>query len=164
MTMTDEQALAVLDAFARCAQTQVCCGNTVGGGMDENGDGEPPSCCGYPFGDDDLQAARAHIAARLSEQGAGGGGVDYCQMDWSPLNQHTKRWTCRVCKKVKDANSADGHPLTWCAAPPAASAGVTSAAVAIADAFGWGWGELDAPTQADYVRAARAALSAARGE
>jgi hypothetical protein len=29
--------------------TEVCCGWIQGGGMDENGNGEPPSCCGQPI-------------------------------------------------------------------------------------------------------------------
>ncbi len=110
MTMTDEQALAAIDVALKQIYNPVW----------------PEDAEAAEVG---LREARAHIAARLSEAppaaAVEGGGVDYCQMDWTPLNQHTKRWTCRVCKKVKDANSADGHPLTWCAAPPADSAGVT---------------------------------------
>ena len=65
-----EEALGVLDAFARCAQSQVCCGNAVGGGMDENGNGEPPSCCGSPLADDDLLEASTTLAAHIAQQDA----------------------------------------------------------------------------------------------
>jgi hypothetical protein len=56
--------LAVLDACAN-ENLQICCGNSVGGGIDENGRGEPPSCCGRPITSDDLIEARATVAELL---------------------------------------------------------------------------------------------------
>ena len=53
--------LAVLDAFA-AQNAMVCCGMHVGGGMDENGNGDPPTCCNYPFTSYDLHTARAAVA------------------------------------------------------------------------------------------------------
>ena len=60
--------LAVLDAFA-AQGGQVCCGMYQGGGMDENGNGEPPSCCGQPFDTDDLKKARRQIAELIEAVG-----------------------------------------------------------------------------------------------
>lgn len=52
--------LAVMDAYS--VPGQVCCGFYQGGGYDENGNGEPPSCCGKPFTESDMQDARAAVA------------------------------------------------------------------------------------------------------
>ena len=52
--------LAVMDAYS--VPGQICCGMPVGGGYDENGNGEPPSCCGQPFTEADMQEARAAVA------------------------------------------------------------------------------------------------------
>lgn len=65
-----EEALVVLDAFRCAGYQQVCCGLTQGGGMNENGDGEPPECCGRPFDNDDLLQAKATLAAHIAQQDA----------------------------------------------------------------------------------------------
>ena len=58
--MSAVDVLAVMDAYS--VPGQVCCGMLVGGGYDENGNGEPPSCCGQPFNEGDMQEARAAVA------------------------------------------------------------------------------------------------------
>lgn len=45
-------------------------------------------------------------------------GDRFCQMDWSPVDQHSKRWTCRVCGNSSIRNSADGHPHRLCPGQP----------------------------------------------
>lgn len=52
--------LAVMDAYS--VPGQICCGMPVGGGCDENGNGEAPSCCGQPLTERDMQEARAAVA------------------------------------------------------------------------------------------------------
>lgn len=52
--------LAVMDAYS--VPGQICCGMPVGGGCDENGNGEAPSCCGQPFTESNMQEARAAVA------------------------------------------------------------------------------------------------------
>ena len=61
--------LAVLDCFIN-ARFQVCCGNTQGGGHDENGDGEPPQCCGQPLDSDELWPVRTAVEAMLTREAA----------------------------------------------------------------------------------------------
>lgn len=65
-----EEALVVLDAFRCAGYQQVCCGFPQGGGMNENGDGEPPECCGRPFDNEDLLQARTTLAAHIAQQDA----------------------------------------------------------------------------------------------
>lgn len=60
--------LAVLDAYS--VPGQICCGMPMGGGCDENGNMEPPSCCGVPFTECDMQATRAAVAALIAERDA----------------------------------------------------------------------------------------------
>jgi hypothetical protein len=132
MKMTDEQALAVLDAFTRSAPPQVCCGNAVGHGTED----EAPSCCGFPLENADLIEARAHIAARLSE------GTPTAAVESEPVAR-LLHWTGRhrraqpdVCARMYSEFSKgegekpggfwrEGAPLY--PHPPTASAGVTEA-------------------------------------
>lgn len=58
--MSAVDVLAVMDAYS--VPGQICCGFYQGGGYDENGNGEPPSCCGKPFTESDMQDARAAVS------------------------------------------------------------------------------------------------------
>lgn len=66
---TEVDVLAALDCFIN-ARFQVCCGNTQGGGHDENGDGEPPQCCGQPLESDELGPVRTAVAELLTREAA----------------------------------------------------------------------------------------------
>lgn len=57
--------LLVMQAFADQG-LQVCCGLGHGGGMDENGNGEPPSCCGQPITSDDMRDALELVSELLA--------------------------------------------------------------------------------------------------
>lgn len=57
--------LSVMDAFSY-VPNQVCCGNSVGGGMDDRGNGDSPQCCGNPVDTDMLKEARAAVAEMIA--------------------------------------------------------------------------------------------------
>ena len=114
--MTTPDNAALLESFIRqmCDGTQVCCGNTVGGGMDENGNGEPPSCCGQPMdigaelrrllatqpcarcGELERDAARWRMWIDMAREAESGGGPLYDQFSAAPAPQTTDESIARI--------------------------------------------------------------------